>query len=977
MLRRLMLLNLLFLSLMSQAQMIPTGGAPQDSKDSTSQDVKRTIQLYGSAYDSFTKVALSPHITLMTSDSTVIDTVKCMVWSWGTSNSYYEFYVPRKPQHFILKATLEGYHDTFLNYDMKYIARNREFELPPILMKKKAEEDDIFKEHDLEGVVVTGTKVKIAYRGDTVVYNASAFNLPEGSMLDGLVREMPGAELKDNGDIYVNGKKVDYLTLNGKDFFKGNNKVMLDNLPYYTVQSVEVFDKSSETSQWKGEETGKKDYVMDVKLKREYNRGVLVNTEAGVGTDDRFLARLFSLYYTDHTRLSVFGNTNNINEERKPGYEGEWTPSNMPQGLRSVRQVGVNLTTEDQDKNVEDRMDATVQWSDVDNETRTTSERFADEGSIFSGSKSVNRQKDVRLNLNNMLIVNKPFKLQSSLSLNYSDGKNNSESRDSTFRDQLINMTRNASLNKYRSFSTNGHLEWFKKLPWGDNISVEANGSYTSTKPSESFSYNITNFMQTGQSDLRRYYTDNQSHGYGYQAMLQYTIHLLNDWSINPSVGFQQDYQSNRNMNYRLDWLGTLEGMPQYNHVDLSTLEDDNRLLGWLPSNDVLVDLLDSENSTSHNRLSRSYTGQLTLYREFGKGNGWFDLSLPLRKIDERMHYTRHTLDTIATRSDVLFNPRISFYTWGKQSKMLYYQMSTTRPDFASLMPYDDTTNPLSRRISNPDLKNTTTHMLYGYIMHVSDSTSARIYASANASLVRNAMGNRTIYDPQKGAYTFKPDNVNGNWNSIFQVGYERPIDKKKLLTLNLSTEVSYAHSVDFGMIVAGLSSADDYSKVNTTNIGESLSLKFQKNALTLTLDGDVRWRHSKGSQENFETINAWDYNYGLLAKYTIPLLKLDVATDMKMFSRRGYNSNLMNTDDLVWNASIARSFLKGKMTAKIMAFDILHQLSSTQYSVNAQGRTETWRNCIPRYAMLTLAYKFQKMPKKKMQKNVNLIGGN
>jgi hypothetical protein len=48
------------------------------------------------------------------------------------------------------------------------------------------------------------------------------------------------------------------------------------------------------------------------------------------------------------------------------------------------------------------------------------------------------------------------------------------------------------------------------------------------------------------------------------------------------------------------------------------------------------------------------------------------------------------------------------------------------------------------------------------------------------------------------------------------------------------------------------------------------------------------------------------------------------------------------------------------------MAFDILHQLSSTQYSVNAQGRTETWHNCIPRYALLTLAYKFQKMPKKK-----------
>ena len=84
-----------------------------------------------------------------------------------------------------------------------HIARNNYFELPRILMKKK--QDDIWRENDLEGVTVTGTRVKIAYRGDTLVFNAAAFNLPEGSMLDGLIRQMPGAELKDNGDIYING----------------------------------------------------------------------------------------------------------------------------------------------------------------------------------------------------------------------------------------------------------------------------------------------------------------------------------------------------------------------------------------------------------------------------------------------------------------------------------------------------------------------------------------------------------------------------------------------------------------------------------------------------------------------------------------------------------------------------------------------------------------------------------------------------
>ncbi len=71
-----------------------------------------------------------------------------------------------------------------------------------------------------------------------------------------------------------------------------------------------------------------------------------------------------------------------------------------------------------------------------------------------------------------------------------------------------------------------------------------------------------------------------------------------------------------------------------------------------------------------------------------------------------------------------------------------------------------------------------------------------------------------------------------------------------------------------------------------------------------------------------------------------------------------------MNTNDLVWNASLTRSFCKGKFTLKAEAFDLLHQLSSTQYAVNAQARTETWRNTIPSYCMMHVSYKFTKKPK-------------
>ena len=982
----LLFLTVAGLTSMQAQRIVIIGGnvvSSTSSKDTT--DNKRKIRLYGSVYDSFTKAALKAHITLMHRDSTVVDTTTCEMWTWGTSDSYYEFRVPRQQDRFIIKAECEGYHTGYIDYDMKYIARNREFEMPRLLLKKKVEEDDIFAEGTLEGVVVTGTKVKIAYRGDTVVYNAAAFNLPEGSMLDGLVREMPGAELKDNGDIYINGKKVDYLTLNGKDFFKGNNKVMLDNLPYYTVQNVEVYDKSSKESEWRGEEVEKKDYVMDVKLKREYNRGLLVNTEGGLGTDDRYLARIFALYYTDHTRLSTFANTNNVNEDRKPGYDGDWTPANQPQGLRSTKQVGLNLTTEDQDKKVEESFNTTFTWNDADDQTRTKSERFsADDNNIFSGSESRSRQKDFRFSAENELTINVPLKLRMYTEVGYSNGDRTSESNDSTWRlspltpalSPLTNRTNNISLDKYRTINASNTLIWYHKLPWGDNFSLSLNTGYNRSKPSDSFSRNLTEYLQTGSSDYRDRYTDAHSDSYNYSLQVSYSISLLNGWRIAPRLSYRQAYSSSYNMSYRLDRLNLIDSYDYSSTTRLIAKGNQNYQLsatnsqppiGWLPSNEQLLSVLDTENSDTHTHLERTYEGVLLFSRELGNDQGYVALELPLAKVNERMHYNDGVLDTIAHRSNIKFQPSFSWYRFGKNFKMVNYNMSVQTPDFTTLMPTDDTTNPLVHIINNPGLKNRIEHYLWTQFSQRNDSTARRISGSATISLTQNSWGTHSSYNPQTGAYTYMQDNINGNWSAGAGMGYERPLGKARLFTIENNINVSYTHSVDFDLATASSEVIEGAkSKVNTIYTSEELRLKYQKDKLTLQVGGNVRWRNSKGTSDNFQAINAWEYSYGMTAKYTIPLLNLDLATDLKMFSRRGYNSEMMNTDDLVWNASLSRSFFKGRITARLMAFDILQQLSSTQYSVNAQGRTETWHNCIPRYALLTLAYKFQKMPKNK-----------
>lgn len=166
-------------------------------------------------------------------------------------------------------------------------------------------------------------------------------------MLDALIEQLDGVELKDDGRIFVNGKYVESLLLNGKDFFKGDRRVMLDNLPAYMVDKVKVYEKGSEMASVTGRKEYDKPLVVDVNLKRQYLKGIISNAEAAGGTDDRYLLRLFGLRLTGQSRLSAFGNMNNVNETRKPGRNGDWTPDDLSGGMLTTKAAGIDYTVDD------------------------------------------------------------------------------------------------------------------------------------------------------------------------------------------------------------------------------------------------------------------------------------------------------------------------------------------------------------------------------------------------------------------------------------------------------------------------------------------------------------------------------------------------------------------------------------------------------------------------------------------------------
>ena len=184
-------------------------------------------------------------------------------------------------------------------------------------------------------------------KGDTLIYNADAFQLAEGSMLDGLIKLLPGFQLRD-GQITVNGQYVSSLLVNGEDFFRGDPRVALENLPAYMVNKVKVYRKEYPWSFiTKGKDERKEDLplVVDVNLKREYSIGWVGNVGAGYGSANRYLGRVFGLRFTDHSRLALYGNANNTNDTREPGTSGNWNANGAASGRTRCKLLASNFSS--------------------------------------------------------------------------------------------------------------------------------------------------------------------------------------------------------------------------------------------------------------------------------------------------------------------------------------------------------------------------------------------------------------------------------------------------------------------------------------------------------------------------------------------------------------------------------------------------------------------------------------------------------
>ena len=141
------------------------------------------------------------------------------------------------------------------------------------------------------------------------------------------------------------------------------------------------------------------------------------------------------------------------------------------------------------------------------------------------------------------------------------------------------------------------------------------------------------------------------------------------------------------------------------------------------------------------------------------------------------------------------------------------------------------------------------------------------------------------------------------------------------------------------------------------------LDYRIGRHAISAKFDGG--WRYVNSRRDDFTNLNILNYDYGLTATFQLPL-HFQLSTDLTMFSRRGYHDSALNADDLVWNARLSYTAMKGNLIFMLDGFDILGQLSNVTYTLNGQGRAEIRRNVLPQYALFHVQYRLNKQPKKK-----------
>ena len=836
----------------------------------------------------------------------------------------------------------------------------------------------------LKGATVTAHASKVTLKADTFIYNANAFRTPEGSVVEELVKRLPGAEVSDDGSIKINGKEVKKILVDGKEFMTGDTKTAIKNLPTNIIDRIKAYDQKSDLARVSGIDDGEEETVLDFGIKAGMNKGVMVNADIAAGTKNRYAGRVFGGVMKDDLKVFLMTNANNTNDMGFPGGGGGGRFGGGRQGLNATKMTGANLNYEKTDLL---KLDGSVRWnhSDGDALSKRSSETFYSAStSQFNNSLSQNFSRtnswDARMRLEWTPDSMTNIMFRPSFRYNSNDGDNTSD--EATFdadpynyvtdplgqlntlvtQGIVKNSRQQTSVSYSDSKNLNGRLQLNRRLSNnGRNITLQLNGGYgdgESKSASDNFIhyYQLLNSLGTDSTDLTRRYAVTPTENWNYSARLTYSEPIFPKTYLQFSYQYQYKYtKSDRatydfsNVNSMIDylWNGGYRSWDSF----LQPYGGEGNISSYLDSNL-------SRFSEYKNYI---HTAEVML-RVVRKD---YNFNIGVQLMPQKSHFLQdyQGIHTDTTRTVTNFAPTMEF-RWKRSntSQLRFnYRASSDQPSMSDLLDITDDSDPLNIKKGNPGLKPSFTQNFRLFYNDYIQNHQRAIMSFVNFSMTQNSISNKTTRTETGGRIT-RPENINGNWNGNMGFMFNTAIDSAAFYNVNTFTNLSYAHNV--GYVSTGINSDSQESVTKSLGISERLAASYRNEWLEVELNGSVNYQHNRSELQTNNNLDTWQFSYGGMVGITAPW-GTSLTTNLNMQSRRGYSDASMNTNELIWNAQLSQSFLKGKaLTISLQLYDILHEQSTVSRTLTAMQRSDTEYNAITSYGMLHVIYR------------LNLFGG-
>ena len=889
-----------------------------------------------------------------------------------TSEGYYR--LQARPGKYVLRFSYIGYTTQDIPVQVSST---------PVRMKEVTLQTDAVL---LKEAVVTAQAPQVQVVEDTIQFNSSAYRTPQGAVLQDLVEKLPGAEVDESGNVKINGKDISKVMVNGEEFFGGDVSTALKNLPVEMIDKLKTYDKKSDLARITGIDDGEEETVLDLTVKKEMNTGWFGNVDGAIGTKDRYSARGMINYFRGSTQVSLIGSMNNVNDQGFSGGGGgpRWNRNN---GLTTKKWVGMNFFT----KNDKIELGGSARYNYTGNDVNSigSTEDFLTSGNSFSNSNSQARNNskdfhaDFRMEWKPDTMTNIIFR--PNVSFSKTDNLSNSESgtfnsdpyslvdepndylnlekimMDDPLEDIRVNAINSGTLTDGKDLSVNGTLQVNRKLnstgrnltfrgrfSYGDNV----NKQYTE---SETHYFQLLNYLQTGDSILiRNQYIHTPTKDFNYRAQLTYSEPIAKNTFLQFSYQFQYMYSESDRRTYDL-----------YN----------NGLYNW-GIGDPLPDNYESSEVDSLGRYAeyRYYNHDASVALRFIREKWQLSAGMSFQPQHTVLSYKRGDYMVDTARNVFNFAPNIDFrYRFSKVSQLrFFYRGRSSQPSMENLLPITDNSNPQNIRVGNPGLKPSFSHNLRLFYNTYDAKKQRGIFSHASFQATQNSISNSRVYNEATGGWTTTPKNINGNWNLFGMFGFNTALKDKRF---NISTFTNVMYQNNVGYLTDTQTRVEQKNTTTNLNLNERLRASFRNDWLEVGLNGTVGYTIERDRLTPSNNQKPYTFSYGGFTNITAPW-NMSLSTNLSNQSRRGYRDNSMNRNELIWNAQISQTFLKGDATLSLEFYDILHQQSNITRSLTSSGRSVYEYNGVNSYCMLRFIYRLNIFGGKKVKREDMPMGG-